>query len=90
MDYILQLRQYIGHRPILIVGAGILIVDAQNRLLLIKRSDNSCWGSPVVLSSRAKQSKMPPNAKSLKTSVRRSNLSSNNSNELPSDLTPET
>ena len=46
MDYILQLRQYIGHRPILMVGAAILVVDAQNRLLLMKRSDNGCWGPP--------------------------------------------
>ena len=46
MDYILQLRQYIGHRPILIVGAGILILDAQDRLLMMKRSDNGCWGIP--------------------------------------------
>lgn len=46
MDYILQLRQYIGHRPILMVGAAILIVDEQNRLLLMRRSDSGCWGPP--------------------------------------------
>jgi 8-oxo-dGTP pyrophosphatase MutT (NUDIX family) len=46
MDYILQLRQYIGHRPILMVGAAILVLDAQDRLLMMKRSDNSCWGLP--------------------------------------------
>jgi len=46
MDYILQLRQYIGHRPVLLVGAGILILDDQNRLLLMRRSDNGCWGFP--------------------------------------------
>jgi len=46
MDYILQLRQYIGHRPILMVGAAILVVDEQNRLLLMKRSDSGCWGPP--------------------------------------------
>jgi len=46
MDYIHQLRQYIGHRPILIVGAGIFILDDQDRLLLMKRSDNGCWGFP--------------------------------------------
>ncbi len=27
MDYILQLRQYIGHRPILMVGAAILVIS---------------------------------------------------------------
>lgn len=46
MDYILQLRQFIGHRPILMVGAAILVVDAHNRLLLMKRSDSGCWGPP--------------------------------------------
>ena len=28
------------------VGAAILIVDNQNRLLLMKRSDSGCWGLP--------------------------------------------
>jgi 8-oxo-dGTP pyrophosphatase MutT (NUDIX family) len=46
MDYILQLRQCIGHRPILLVGAAILVLDEQNRLLLMKRSDSGCWGIP--------------------------------------------
>lgn len=46
MDYILQLRQYIGHRPVLMVGAAILVLDGQNRLLLMRRSDNACWGMP--------------------------------------------
>ena len=46
MDYILQLRQYVGHRPILLVGAAILILDEQDRLLLMKRSDIGCWGIP--------------------------------------------
>ena len=46
MDYILQLRRYIGHRPILMVGAAILILDDQGRLLLMKRSDSGCWGPP--------------------------------------------
>lgn len=46
MDYILQLRQYIGHRPVLMVGAAILMLDEYNRLLLMKRSDSGCWGLP--------------------------------------------
>jgi 8-oxo-dGTP pyrophosphatase MutT (NUDIX family) len=46
MDYILQLRQYIGHRPILLVGAAILVMDDQNGLLMMRRSDNGCWGIP--------------------------------------------
>ncbi len=46
MDYILHLRQFIGHRPILMVGAAVLIVDHKQRLLLMKRSDSGCWGPP--------------------------------------------
>ncbi len=46
MDYIRELRQYIGHRPILMVGAAILVVDSENRLLLMKRSDSGRWGPP--------------------------------------------
>ena len=46
MDYIQSLRQYIGHTPILTVGAVVLIVDEQNRLLLMKRSDSGSWGLP--------------------------------------------
>ena len=46
MDYILQLRELIGHRPILMVGAAILVVDEADRLLMLKRSDSGCWGLP--------------------------------------------
>ena len=46
MEYIQQLRKQIGHAPILMVGAAILILDEQDRLLLLKRSDSGCWGPP--------------------------------------------
>lgn len=46
MDYLLQLRQLIGHRPILMVGAAILVLDSADRLLMLKRSDSGCWGLP--------------------------------------------
>ncbi len=46
MDYLLELRKHVGHRPLLMVGAAALIVDEQNRLLLLHRSDNDCWGPP--------------------------------------------
>jgi len=46
MDYIHQLREHIGHRPLLMVGAAILILDEQNRLLMMKRSDSGYWGLP--------------------------------------------
>jgi ADP-ribose pyrophosphatase YjhB (NUDIX family) len=46
LDYILQLRQVIGHQPILMVGATVFALDQGNRLLLLKRTDNLCWGVP--------------------------------------------
>lgn len=46
MDYINRLRQRIGHTPLLVVGAAVLVVDDQDRLLLMKRSDSGCWGLP--------------------------------------------
>ncbi len=46
MEYIRGLRQFVGHRPLLLVGAAVLILDASERLLLIKRTDNGSWGLP--------------------------------------------
>ena len=46
MDYLASLRQFVGHAPLLMIGAAVLIVDEQNRLLLMKRSDSGCWGPP--------------------------------------------
>jgi 8-oxo-dGTP pyrophosphatase MutT (NUDIX family) len=46
MEYILELRKLVGHRPLLMVGTATLIVDAANRLLMMKRSDNGSWGLP--------------------------------------------
>ncbi len=33
-------------QPLQMVGAAALVVDEQDRLLLLKRSDNGCWGPP--------------------------------------------
>jgi 8-oxo-dGTP pyrophosphatase MutT (NUDIX family) len=46
MDYIEQLRSKVGHQPIILVGATMLIIDEQNRLLMQLRSDNGMWGTP--------------------------------------------
>ena len=43
-DYIKELRAIVGHRPLLQVGAGVIVADAENRILLQLRSDNHCWG----------------------------------------------
>jgi ADP-ribose pyrophosphatase YjhB (NUDIX family) len=46
MGYLAESRKYVGHAPLLMVGATVLIVDPQERLLLMKRTDNECWGPP--------------------------------------------
>lgn len=43
MGYIRELRALIGHRPIIMVGAAVLILDRSHRLLLQLRTDNNCW-----------------------------------------------
>ena len=42
-DYIMDLRKIVGHRPLLQVGASVIVVDCHNRILLQLRSDNHCW-----------------------------------------------
>jgi len=46
MDYINGLRKHIGNQPILMVGSTVLVLDTQNRLLMMKRSDGGNWGVP--------------------------------------------
>ena len=42
--YIMDLRKIVGHRPLLQVGASVIVEDDQGRILLQLRSDNHCWG----------------------------------------------
>lgn len=43
-NYIMDLRKIVGHRPLLQVGASVIVEDAQGRILLQLRTDNHCWG----------------------------------------------
>ncbi len=43
-NYIMDLRAVVGHRPLMQVGASVLLEDEEGRLLLQKRRDNGCWG----------------------------------------------
>ena len=42
-DYIMDLRKTVGCRPLLQVGAGVIVEDGAGRVLLQRRSDNGCW-----------------------------------------------
>lgn len=44
MGYIMELRDKVGSRPIIMVGACVLLVNNKNELLLQLRQDNHCWG----------------------------------------------
>ena len=44
MSYVQELRSLVGHRPLIIPGAAVLILDEQDRLLLQHRKDNKQWG----------------------------------------------
>ncbi len=43
-NYIMDLRKVVGHRPLLQVGASVIVEDSKGRILLQKRRDNHCWG----------------------------------------------
>lgn len=44
MGYIMDLRREVGTKPLIIVGASVLIFNENNELLLQHRKDNGCWG----------------------------------------------
>lgn len=43
-NYIMDLRSIVGNRPLLQVGASVIVEDYKGRILLQKRSDNHYWG----------------------------------------------
>ncbi len=46
MDYIQHLRSMVGHEKVIMVVAGAMVFDTENRLLLQRRTDNGTWGLP--------------------------------------------
>ena len=45
MEYYKYLRQYVGHKPIILPGSVVIILNNKNEVLLQKRHDGS-WGLP--------------------------------------------
>ena len=43
-DYIMDLRKIVGHRPLLQVGASIIVENEMGEVLLQRRADNHMWG----------------------------------------------
>lgn len=46
MSYIRDLRQLVGHRPLILVGSIVMIFDEENRILLHHRTDDHTWDFP--------------------------------------------
>jgi 8-oxo-dGTP pyrophosphatase MutT (NUDIX family) len=44
--YMKSLRKYVGHNPLIQCGASVIILDADEKVLMIHRTDNDCWGFP--------------------------------------------
>ena len=43
-NYILDLRKAVGHRPLLQVGASVIVENEAGEVLLQLRADNQLWG----------------------------------------------
>ena len=46
MDYIRELRQVVGNRPLIMAGAALLLLNPERQLLMMRRTDNQRWGIP--------------------------------------------
>ena len=46
MGYIMDLRKYVGHEPLIGLGATTLVFNDKNEILLNLRSDTNTWGIP--------------------------------------------
>jgi len=42
----MELRKFVGTRPLIMPGANVIIIDKQGRVLLHHRSDMDLWGLP--------------------------------------------
>lgn len=46
MEYIKNMRKFIGHKPLMICACGCLIFNEKGQVLLQRRSDDGLWGNP--------------------------------------------
>ncbi len=46
MSYIQELRSFVGHRPLILVGALVIIFDESHHVLLQHRTDDNTWDIP--------------------------------------------
>ena len=47
MGYIFELRRMTGSRPLIMAGAGVILLNDKNEILLGRRTDNGYWDYPA-------------------------------------------
>ena len=45
-DYVKELRALVGHRPLILTGAGVIVLNETGQILLMHRTDNDTWTIP--------------------------------------------
>ena len=45
-DYLKSLRKIVGHMPIMVCGASVIVENSEGEILLQKRKDDGFWGHP--------------------------------------------
>lgn len=46
LNYITRMRSRIGHDPLLLCGASMILYNSSKQVLMLQRSDNGCWCLP--------------------------------------------
>lgn len=46
LHYVKEMRPLIGHKPLLLCGASVILFNGENKVLMLQRSDNDCWCFP--------------------------------------------
>ncbi len=44
-DYVRELRKLTGSQPIMLCGAGVIVINSKGEILLQHRIDNDLWGT---------------------------------------------
>lgn len=45
MGYIMDLRKFVGTKPLIMAGACVIVLNSENQILLQKRTDSYDWGT---------------------------------------------
>lgn len=45
-EYVKAMRKHIGHAPLLLCGASIILFNEFEQVLMLRRTDNGCWCFP--------------------------------------------